>query len=171
MPLPFPNMDFDPFQILTAAEMDQMVANDQALADGSGLNDGAVTPEKLQSGAGTSWAWQSWTPTYGAGGSMTYTNVTTEYAKYVQVGKTVIFQLAAVGTLGGTASTEITITLPVPPLNPASNGLPFAARVSNPSVAGFTFFTNKVNIRRYDGSAYSTGASKGIYVSGAYEVA
>lgn len=47
MPLPFPAMDFTAFDILTAAQMDQMVANDQALASGTGLNTGVVTNDKL----------------------------------------------------------------------------------------------------------------------------
>jgi hypothetical protein len=50
------------------------------------------------SGTGTSWAWQSWTPTW--------TNVTignaTVGAKYIQIGKTVIFKLYV--TLGSTTS-------------------------------------------------------------------
>ena len=47
--LPYPDMDFTPLDILTAAEMDQMVANDQylanfvnGLADGSNLSDGVI---------------------------------------------------------------------------------------------------------------------------------
>ena len=39
--LPYPNMDFTPLDVLTAAEMDQMVANDKYLADFcAGLADG-----------------------------------------------------------------------------------------------------------------------------------
>lgn len=52
--LPYPNMDFTPLDILTAAEMDQMVANDQylrdfcaGLADGTNLSDGVIQARKL----------------------------------------------------------------------------------------------------------------------------
>ena len=39
--LPYPSMDFTPLDVLTAAEMDQMVANDKYLADFcAGLADG-----------------------------------------------------------------------------------------------------------------------------------
>lgn len=59
--------------------------NDASFADGSGIADGAITPEKLQTATGTSWTWQSWIPTY--------TNLTvgngTVVAKYIQIGKTV----------------------------------------------------------------------------------
>lgn len=52
--LPYPDMDFTPLDILTAAEMDQMVANDQyltnfvnGLADGSNLSDGVIQARKF----------------------------------------------------------------------------------------------------------------------------
>ena len=52
--LPYPDMDFTPLDILTAAEMDQMVANDQyltnfvnGLADGSNLSDGVIQARSL----------------------------------------------------------------------------------------------------------------------------
>lgn len=52
--LPYPDMDFTPLDILTAAEMDQMVANDQylrdfcaGLADGSNLSDGVIQARKI----------------------------------------------------------------------------------------------------------------------------
>jgi len=51
MSLPNPDMNFTAFDILTAAEMNQLVENIEALADGSGLDDGAVTPNKLGTGA------------------------------------------------------------------------------------------------------------------------
>lgn len=52
--LPYPDMDFTPLDILTAAEMDQMVANDQylrdfcaGLADGTNLSDGVIQARNL----------------------------------------------------------------------------------------------------------------------------
>lgn len=47
MALPNPGMDFTALDPLTAAEMDDIVENIEALADGSGLDDGAVTNPKL----------------------------------------------------------------------------------------------------------------------------
>lgn len=47
MSLPYPDMDFVPLDILTAAELNQLSANITSLADGSGLNDGSVLPSKL----------------------------------------------------------------------------------------------------------------------------
>ena len=52
--LPYPNMDFTPLDVLTAAEMDQMVANDQylrnfcaGLANGTNIDNGVILPSKL----------------------------------------------------------------------------------------------------------------------------
>lgn len=62
--LPNQNMDFTPFDILTAEEMDDLVENIESLADGSGIGDEAigtsalgqsvVTPDKLGLGPGIS---------------------------------------------------------------------------------------------------------------------
>lgn len=49
--LPFPSMNFTAFDILTAAEMNQLVDNIEALADGTGLADGIINPNKLSLGA------------------------------------------------------------------------------------------------------------------------
>lgn len=46
MSLPNPGMDFTAYQTLTATEMDNLVENIEALADGSGLDNSAVTPAK-----------------------------------------------------------------------------------------------------------------------------
>lgn len=47
MSLPNPSMSFSPFAILTAEEMNDIVENIEALADGSGLDDEAVTVQKI----------------------------------------------------------------------------------------------------------------------------
>lgn len=73
------------------------------------IPDGSVTPADLVSGTGTSWAWQSWTPTW--------TNLTvgngTNTSVYLQVGKTVFFRLSFV--LGSTSSvgTNPVATIPI----------------------------------------------------------
>lgn len=73
------------------------------------INDGAVTPAKLTSGTGSSWSYQSWSPSYS---NITVGNGTVT-AKYVQMGKTVFFRFTFV--LGGTSAigTGPTISLPV----------------------------------------------------------
>lgn len=73
------------------------------------IPDAAVTPAKLIAGTGSSWAWQTWTPTLA---NITAGNGTT-VAIYTQIGKTVIAKFKF--TLGNTSSmgTAPTFTLPV----------------------------------------------------------
>lgn len=71
--------------------------------------DAAVTPAKLLAGTGTTWVWQSYTPTW--------TNLTvgngTVTAKYARIGKTVILRIKFV--MGGTSvmGSSPTFSLPV----------------------------------------------------------
>lgn len=77
------------------------------------VTDGAITPNKLQSGAGTGWSMQSWVPTInswtvGTGGSVGTT------AKYIQMGKIVFFYIQSVlGNLGMSVGTNVNFTLPI----------------------------------------------------------
>lgn len=80
--------------------------------DSNNITDSTVTPNKLVTGTGTTWVWQSWTPTY--------TNITvgngTVSAKYIQIGKTVFFHFQLVcGTTTSLAS-NTRITPPVTPI-------------------------------------------------------
>lgn len=62
------------------------------------ITDGAVTPAKLQSGTGTGWSWQSFTPSWT---NLTIGNATV-VASYTQIGKTIIGSMYVV--LGSTSS-------------------------------------------------------------------
>lgn len=68
----------------------------EALQDGTALAASSIVPNKLFTGTGTTWAWQSWTPTWT---NLTVTGSTLNYAKYTQIGKTVHFKISL--TLGG----------------------------------------------------------------------
>lgn len=78
------------------------------IKDGKLNTDASVIPNNLVASSGTSWAWQSWTPTW--------TNFTvgngTVTAKYNQVGKTVRFRVYV--TLGTTSSVTGAISLSLP---------------------------------------------------------
>ena len=113
--LPNQNMDFVPLATLPAADLDKLVDNIEALADGTGIGDGSVTTvaiadanvtnAKLATGAGEpGGAWQNWTPT------LTNHTGTINSARYTQIGKTVHFDLRVTITAvtGGLA-----FTLPV----------------------------------------------------------
>lgn len=53
MSLPYPSMVFVPLDILTAEEMNQLVSNIESLSAGTGLADGAITSDKIDSAAYT----------------------------------------------------------------------------------------------------------------------
>jgi hypothetical protein len=57
--------------------------------------------------------WFNYLPSYSASGSMTFTGVTTEIARFKIVGKTCFVNLSAFGTTGGSADTFLYVTLPV----------------------------------------------------------
>lgn len=77
------------------------------------IADTAVTPAKLQAGAGSGWAWQSFTPSWtnltpGSGGGEFNTGF------YVVTGKTITGQAQVLlGSSGGAVTGFITLTLPV----------------------------------------------------------
>lgn len=101
----------------SATKWNYLWENDYALADGTGISDdaiiarhladGSVTPAALLAGAGSSWAWQSYTPTLanvtlGTGGTVT--------GKKCQIGKTLFFEgVITLGT-GGSMGSQPTIT-------------------------------------------------------------
>lgn len=77
--------------------------------DSTNVSAGGLTPANLTSGTGTSWAWQSWTPTYdditvGSG---------TAVAKYIQIGKTVHWRYHFTFGSGSSVGSAPTLTLPV----------------------------------------------------------
>lgn len=182
--LPNQNMDFVPLATLPAADLDKLVDNIEALATGTGIGDGSVSTAALANGSVTNAklsttagelgsVWTTWTPTYGASGSLTFTSITTNYAKYLQIGKTIHFAIYATGTTGGTASNSITFTLPVAAANLYNI---FSAAVlpgGGVTIGGSAFSDNSatvVFVRKYDGSNYALGGST-IRVSGSYEAA
>lgn len=87
----------------------------------SNVQDTAVTPAKLQSGTGSSWAWQSFTPSWtGAGGNPAIGNGTIN-GKYIQTGKTVDFKIDI--TAGATTtygSGTYRFSFPVTPATPSA---------------------------------------------------
>lgn len=69
--------------------------------------DGSILPEHLLASTGTSWVWQSWTPTLTnlSGGTL-------NYAKYIQIGKTVHVRFKY--TLGGAGvAGSVSVSAPV----------------------------------------------------------
>lgn len=115
--------------------------------------------------------WLSYQPAYAANGSMTYTTVTTNIARYKMDEETVDVWVSATGTTGGTANNQIQATLPFEALQVATtpqgygNAVSTSARVS--IIAGTP---DLLAISRYDTSNYSLGAGATVNVQVNYEV-
>lgn len=108
--MPIPSIDNFVFgETLASADLNAMLADLGALADGTGIEDGAILPEHLVAGAGTSWAWNAYTPTW--------TNVTvgngTNAGKYVKVGRLVVAKAKLIWGSGTSASGNVSVSLPV----------------------------------------------------------
>jgi hypothetical protein len=120
--------------------------------------------------------WQDWTPTYSAGGSMTFTSVTTNEARYCVVGKFLHYKIFATGTIGGTAHTDVYFTIPVSRSNTvaymiAGHGI---VNDSGDKVAFVAFLgtsPNTIRVRNLTSSNFGLGASKSILIAGSIEIA
>jgi len=93
----------------SASKWNILGTNDASFNDGTGIADGAILPKALTTGTGSSWVWQSWTPSF--------TNITvgsgTLTGHYLQVGKIVYCRFSFVLGSGSSVGTNPTVTLPV----------------------------------------------------------
>lgn len=98
----------------SAAKWNILGTNDASFNDGTGIGDSAITPAKLLTGTGSSWAWASYTPTLSAtAGSPTIGNGTITGA-YSQIGKSVFAKIKiTAGSTTNFGTTKMTLTLPV----------------------------------------------------------
>ena len=118
--------------------------------------------------------WISWTPTYTASGSMTWTSITTEHARYKIVNDVVFFEIFVHGTTGGTQSNELRFTLPV---NPENDGVAWAGRgfdssstaireASGAWISGSSY----VQVNQADNNNWSLGSYTGFSINGFYKI-
>lgn len=138
MSLPFGGWSVVFGEIPTAAKWSELGANDDALAAGTGLNAGVITPDKLMSGAATSWTWQTWVPTWT---NLTEgTSPTTSY-RYTQVGKTVMFSMQLEFGTSPSVTANPLFTLPVTPkANAFSSYQPMGLASMSVVIAGTFYF-------------------------------
>lgn len=129
------NGQLDNANISTLAAIDgSKLANTSVT--GTQIADSAITPAKILTGTGTTWVWQSWTPTW--------TNLTVgsgvNASKYIQVGKTVFFRLSFILGSGSSVGSNPTFTLPVTSVTyPGTATIPVlgSARLFDASVANY----------------------------------
>jgi len=107
--------------------------------------------------------WFNWTPTYNALGDMTYTSVTTEIAKLRVDKATITLIVFAEGTTGGTASSGISVSLPV---NSTERWIGTGAIcVDSSYMSGFAVISSglvNVQVYKYDQSNWGLGTLRRI---------
>lgn len=155
---------FSPNTTIKSAEIN---ANFSGLQDGSEMNVSAGNEVNL--GAAMS---DESAPTYTASGSMTFTSVTTNVFKSVQIGKLWFFRLKATGTTGGSASNTLLFTIPVTALDTNAHSLSGYA-VDGSAVGGLVYMnsTTQIAVRKYNIANFGLGASRQIVVGGWIEIA
>lgn len=116
-------------------------------------------------------SFKDWEPEYGASGSMTFTGVTTNKARFMRIGNYVYFYIDAVGTTGGIADSDLFFTLPIPAATGAGLG-GGCQTLDGGTIAGCWTWntTSEIVVRRYDAAAYALGSDRGFVVRGGYEV-
>jgi hypothetical protein len=123
-------------------------------------------------------AWQAWTPTITPFGSMTVTATIVD-AQYIVLGALCYFKVRlSPVTIGGTASSDIMISLPVPVVG--QNSLADAAIYNGSSYSsGFAYVTasgnsgtgSVVDVAQEAAAVYALNSTTKILVSGFYRVA
>lgn len=113
--------------------------------------------------------WFSYTPTYSAGGSMTFSSVTTDLARFKIIGNSVLLNLRFHGTTGGSASTYIQATIPVTLAQAADGGCFIIDAANN---AGFCqiYGTNSIGFFKYDSGNWGIGADRYCRTVISYEI-
>lgn len=111
----------------------------------------------------------TWSPSYAAGGSMTFTSVTTQHAKYVIIGKVLWIWLVAYGTTGGSAAANITFTIPFTTATVGAQGqeghaATFDGSWANGHLTAADAVTT-VSVYKNDFTNWGLGASKYISVN------
>ncbi len=127
-------MALNSFSPNTVIESTKVNANFSGLAAGTEITAGVIQPAHLVSASGTSWVWQSWTPTWV---NLTIGNGTND-AKYVQVGKTVFYRLLT--TFGSTSNLTgaATFTLPVTSIATPNAKMPIGVVIYNRNASSST---------------------------------
>lgn len=103
--------------------------------------------------------WLTYSPAYSAGGSMTYTGVTTNFSLYMIEENSMYVQLNAVGTTGGTASNILKGSVPFGAIT--NSGMTTGAALTGGVFGGAYIATGTpslLNIVKYDFSNFALGS-------------
>lgn len=103
--------------------------------------------------------WTAWTPSFTTG-AMTFTGVTIPTARYKQNGKTLIFELEVLGTIGGTPGPNMGISLPLGNTSRNTSYLLCYMVDNAAATTGFMRFdgTNTFGLYRLNSANFTAGA-------------
>ena len=122
----------------------------------------------------------NWTPTVGGQASMTYTSVTLNGARFSLKGKTCFWNFSTNGTIGGTANSYMTHTVPISGSSSAAN----YSQIGQGDIYGDGGETNLVVCSVWNGAsrtstlvyknttnAFTAGSGRSLSLKGDYEIA
>jgi len=113
----------------------------------------------------------NWQPTYSASGSMTWTSVTTTRAFYKLQNDIVHIEIYALGTTGGSAASELRLTLPFSAGSSNQQRPGCGQAIDAAGLSGAHFINNNVlNTARYDNGNYGLGGTRGVISKPIYRI-
>jgi hypothetical protein len=114
-------------------------------------------------------SWFNWTPSYSANGSMTWTSVSTTRSVFYLVKTTVFIEIYALGTTGGTVSTQLIFSLPIAPTTTNTQRTTGSVVDTAGFVGQLLIGTNCLCIK-YDSTNYTLGANRGVIAVFSYRL-
>lgn len=126
------------------------------------ITDAAVTPAKLIAGTGSSWAWQTWSPTLtnltvGAGGTLV--------SKYIQTGKTVFVEFTFTLGAGSAVGGDVSFTLPVTASSVYSGVTHTPLGLCYLVDEGSTIYVGSIDIQSTTAVHLAVGTASGTYLT------
>ena len=152
-----------------------LIASGNYQVDAGYIKTGRTTVQDPYLEPATSTSLNSWSPSFAASASMTFTSVTTTYSAWQRVGDMVYISLRATGTIGGTPSTYVTATLPLTAKNIGDYqfGSAYINQTGIASHSGYGAFianSTELQIHQHDESNYAAG-SLDLGINAFYQVA
>ena len=114
--------------------------------------------------------WTDWTPVLSNDASMTIASTVVVSAQYAAQGQVIFFNAEVTFTTGGSADSEVNLTLPLKTASAVSFG-GFIVDGGN-ELAGIAISTAAsvtIKVKRYDSANWSLGTSRKISLSGCYK--
>lgn len=112
--------------------------------------------------------WTTWAPTLAAGGTMTYTGTSVNYAKYFRQGNKVWFIIDVSGTTGNAGHPDLLFTMPVTMAGTVGVGGGCKCTTGGTRIGGMwsANSTTQILVSKYDASNWALAANTGFVING-----